>query len=203
MIITWMLLILTILGCGSNDSFKAQKSMAGQQKDVSKMITITKIKKPWYAPKGVVVKKMKETIPVYRQVKGLVEKNYSFAEGTKDFGGIYHWTSENEARAWFNKQWFDNIGEKYGVSGQVEYYEIIEKIIYLRVPEERQSLWAMLNYEIDVISVKDGLVEVIKTIDESGKTVTFSLWMNKSKANAYIKKLSNAKMMFLPSTIYN
>ena len=192
--------VLIVNGCGN--SSKLPVSVVSAQDNSTAKLTITKVKKPWYAPQFFVVNKMKASVPQYRQIKGLKEKNYAFSRGTQYFGGIYHWESKAEAKAWFNEAWFKNIKDKYGVDGIVEYYEVLEKIVYLKVTEENQVLWAVLSQNAADVSKKRDLVEVMRTKDETGKVVTFSLWVDESKAQQYLEQQSNATLMLLPATIY-
>jgi hypothetical protein len=90
-------------------------------------LTITKVKKPWYAWRSLVVGKMKKSFPEYQTIDGLGEKFYSFTENQKYFGGIYLWNNKAAAQAWFTEKWFERTEKSYGHRGQVDYYKI-EKI---------------------------------------------------------------------------
>ncbi|MFM8832203.1 MAG: hypothetical protein ACKOEV_00940 [Cytophagales bacterium] len=98
-------------------------------------LVITKVKKPWYAWRSLVVGKMKKSFPEYQAIDGLGEKFYSFTENHKLFGGIYLWNNKAAAQAWFTEKWFERTEKSYGQRGQVDYYEI-EKIETLKTTSQ-------------------------------------------------------------------
>ena len=55
------------------------------------VVTIVRIPTPWYAPRFLVVRKMRESMPLYRSIDGLVHKAYSLARPDVRFGGISLW----------------------------------------------------------------------------------------------------------------
>jgi hypothetical protein len=65
----------------------------------SAVAVIVKVPKPWYAPRFVVVAKMRDTIPQYQALPGLAFKAFSFAQADGNFGGIYLWMDLTSARA--------------------------------------------------------------------------------------------------------
>ena len=84
---------------------------------------IVKVPKPWYAPRAVVVGKMRDTIPQYENLPGLNYKMFSFARMDGHFGGIYLWQDRASAEAWFNPAWFERVRRERGVEGQVRMFE--------------------------------------------------------------------------------
>ncbi len=84
---------------------------------------IVKVPKPWYAPRAVVVGKMRDTIPQYQNLPGLNYKMFSFAQVDGHFGGVYLWKDRAAAEAWFNPAWFERVRRERGVEGQVRMFE--------------------------------------------------------------------------------
>ncbi len=116
-----------------------------------KVITMTRVTAPWYAPKFLIKNGMRKSIPEYEAVKGLTRKIYSIEEGTGFFGGIYLWENEQAAKEWFNQAWFDRVNSKYGGDHKVT----ILKAIYAytldsELDEEVKERW------VDVKSYRIG-----------------------------------------------
>lgn len=88
------------------------------------VVTITYVKKPWYAFRFLAVNKFKESMPEYKAIAGLLQKNYHLAEDYNLFGGIYYWRSKADVRAWFTPKWFERVLKTYGKEGVVKYYSI-------------------------------------------------------------------------------
>lgn len=84
---------------------------------------IVKVPKPWYAPRALVVGKMRDTIPQYESLPGLNYKMYSFARADGHFGGLYLWKDRAAVEAWFNPAWFERVRRERGVEGQVRMFE--------------------------------------------------------------------------------
>ena len=85
---------------------------------------IVKVPKPWYAPKAVVIGRMRDTIPQYESLAGLSYKMYSFAQADGQFGGIYLWKDAASAQAWFNPAWFNRVKKERGAEGHVRYFDV-------------------------------------------------------------------------------
>ena len=84
---------------------------------------IVKVPKPWYAPRAVVVGKMRDTIPQYQNLPGLNYKMFSFARIDGHFGGIYQWESETAADAWFNTGRHERVARTYGAAAAIEWFD--------------------------------------------------------------------------------
>lgn len=63
------------------------------------------------------------TAPTYQALapKGLLRKDY--LNGDAGGGGIYTWTSQKAAEAWFNDAWRRQMREKFGADPVVTYYD--------------------------------------------------------------------------------
>ena len=91
----------------------------------SAVAAIVKVPKPWYAPRFVVTRKMRETMAQYRALPGLAYKAYSFAQADDHYGGIYLWKDLTSARAWFSPEWFARVKKERGAAGEVRFFEVV------------------------------------------------------------------------------
>jgi hypothetical protein len=94
----------------------------------SAVAVIVKVPKPWYAPRFVVVSKMRDTIPQYQALPGLAFKAFSFAQADGHFGGIYLWKDLASAQAWFSPAWFARVEQERGVAADVRFFEVLAAI---------------------------------------------------------------------------
>jgi hypothetical protein len=100
----------------------ASGSAAAQTAPPTPVIAIVEVPAPWYAPRALIVRKMRETLPQYRNLPGLVHKSFSFAEGGARrgaFGGVYLWSDRAAAEAWFDERWFARVRSERGVEPRV------------------------------------------------------------------------------------
>lgn len=149
-------------------------------------LVITKVKKPWYAWRSLVVGKMKKSFPEYQTIDGLGEKFYSFTENHKLFGGIYLWNNKAAAQAWFTEKWFERTEKSYGQRGQVDYYEI-EKIETLKTTSQSDvTFWAALcDGRLSDVQKAEGLIKVIFIKDEKEKAGLLTIWETRERAVTY------------------
>jgi heme-degrading monooxygenase HmoA len=89
----------------------------------SPTVAVVRVPTPWYAPRALLVSKMRDTIPVYAQLPGLAFKAFSIERESKDFGGLYYWHEAEAAKAWFNAAWFERVKKERGVEGRVALYD--------------------------------------------------------------------------------
>lgn len=63
------------------------------------------------------------TAPKYLGVKGLFRKTYVLSQDGQTVGGVYFWTSRQEAEAMYTESWRAFVREKYGSDPIVTYFE--------------------------------------------------------------------------------
>lgn len=112
------------LGAGA----QAQPVGADSAASDSAVAAIVKVRGPWYAPRFVVLGRMRDTIPQYRALKGLAFKAYSFAQADGHYGGIYLWRDLASARAWFSPAWFARVEQERGVPAEVRFFEVVAAV---------------------------------------------------------------------------
>ncbi len=61
------------------------------------------------------------TAPKYRDVPGLLRKNYWLSEDGRRAGGIYVWASRADAERLYTDAWNAFVTEKYGKPPKIEY----------------------------------------------------------------------------------
>ena len=72
--------------------------------------------------KNAVEKKFLETAPMYRDVNGLIRKNYLIDIEHHKAGGVYTFDTIENARAWFNQERIDWLTARYSVP-DITYFE--------------------------------------------------------------------------------
>jgi hypothetical protein len=191
-----MLLAMTVTACNAqNESQYDQKPDIMNSKIIPmNTLTITKVKKPWYAWKGLVLRKMRESIPEYTAAPGLVFKYYTFTEDQRYLGGIYLWKSEQDASNWFNQAWFDRTEKKYGEKGVVMRFTIKDILTLANPASNEGKYFAALSDEsmqkANLESHPGSLLQVIDLIDEKNTPFRLSLWENKNACLRFLDKTS-------------
>jgi len=59
--------------------------------------------------------------PGFREAKGLISKHFFWGENGIA-GGVYHWKTLEEAKAFYGGPWLQGIVDRYGVKPDIEYY---------------------------------------------------------------------------------
>jgi hypothetical protein len=72
--------------------------------------------------KSILEKKFLETAPMYKDVNGLIRKNYLIDVEHHKAGGVYTFDTLENAKAWFNQERIDWLTERYS-SPAITYYE--------------------------------------------------------------------------------
>ena len=116
--------MLTALTSGLLSPARAQPQGSTGIDAASAVAVVVKVPKPWYAPRSVVVSRMRDTVPQYAALPGLAHKAFSLTQADGQYGGIYLWKNEATARAFFVPDWFARIEKERGVTGQVQFFEV-------------------------------------------------------------------------------
>ena len=72
-------------------------------------------------PKEAAVARGLDSAPLYREVKGLIRKDY--LNGEECGGGVYLFESREAAEAWFNDEWWGWIEERFGARPTLTFYD--------------------------------------------------------------------------------
>ena len=92
------------------------------------VVTLTKVKTPWYAIPFLLKKGFRKAVPEFESVEGLLFKYFSSVRehGVSYFGGIYLWENRNATERQFSSKWFERVKKRYKDPGRVEYYALTE-----------------------------------------------------------------------------
>ena len=71
--------------------------------------------------KAAAVARAQDSAKIYREVKGLISKQY--LNGEEGGGGIYTFESRETAEAWFNDEWWGWIEERFGARPKLTFYD--------------------------------------------------------------------------------
>jgi len=71
--------------------------------------------------KAAAVARAQESAKIYREVKGLISKQY--LNGEEGGGGIYTFENRETAEAWFNDEWWGWIEERFGARPTLTMYD--------------------------------------------------------------------------------
>ncbi|MCZ8343088.1 MAG: hypothetical protein O9301_08660 [Leptospira sp.] len=196
-----LLLFLSLTGktLGSKESLpKTEQTKA----ITATWLTITKVKKPWIAWRGLVSSRMEKSIPEYQAIPGLEEKFYSFREGSDRFGGIYFWRQKSDAERWFQVSWFERIEKQYGEKGIVESYSIVETYVHPNLPSLGENVYAVLSYRnIDIkteFKKDESLHSLIRLQDANKKTCFLTIWKDEKSALSNFNEADSDELYFIP-----
>lgn len=165
----------------------------------SKVLTITSVISPWYAWRGLIVNKMKETIPQYQSIKGLNQKIFCLTENQTLIGGIYFWKTKKDAQNWFNENWFERTKKKYGQKGIVHYYEIEKTETIINFDKSEINFWTVLSYNENELLLNNktvGLISMIYLKDGTNKNCVLTIWKNKDVAKKYFNDKKSQNIYF-------
>ncbi len=87
------------------------------------IITVVQFKLPEPITRDQAKEIFLNTAPKYREVEGLLRKNYILSEDGKIAGGVYLWKTRDHARELYGDQWRAFVTEKYGSEPSVQYFE--------------------------------------------------------------------------------
>lgn len=159
-------------------------------------LTITYVKRPWYAWRGLVVNRMEKSTEEYRQVKGLAQKWYTLSDHEDTLGGIYFWDSAAPSALWFDSTWFARTEARYGQAGTVLHYDILEHSWAAgQMPREG---WATLSYDTTPLSTSDGLYAEIFLLDDQSKACVLRCWDREQESSEV-----NLPRFFVPIFLRN
>lgn len=168
------------------------------------VVVVTKVPKPWYAPRALVVSRFRDSIPEYEAVPGLAYKYYTLADDGR-FGGLYLWQNREQAQAWFSPAWFDRVRKERGVEGEARYFDApvivdntpdrpagtdgnaVVAIVELPVPAgvNREALVDGFIKAAPAYRAVPGLVRKYFIITADGRFGGIYLWQNRETANTF------------------
>ena len=180
------------------------------------VVVIVRVPKPWYAPRSVVVGKMRDTTPEYAKLPGLVFKAFSFERDSSDFGGIYFWRDRVSAEAWFNPAWFDRVRKERGAEARVRMFDApvsvdntiggtpgdskskaVGTLVEIPIPAgvSRDRLSAEFTAAVPTYQKVPGLLRKHFIISTNGTFGGVYLWKDEASARAWFDETWHARVV--------
>lgn len=85
------------------------------------IVTIVTFQLPQATTLAEITRTFEATAPKYRDIPGLLRKNYFLSEDGKRAGGIYVWVSRADADRVYTAEWRKFVEGKYGTPPSIEY----------------------------------------------------------------------------------
>lgn len=200
---------------------RAQELQAGGTTDdpsarPAPVVVIVRVPKPWYAPRAVVIGKMRDTLPEYAKLPGLMFKAYSFERDSNDFGGLYFWRDRASAEAWFNPAWFARVRAERGAEAQVRMFDALASLdntaggtpvdgesravgtlveIPIPVGVTRERLATEFNAAVPTYQRVPGLLRKHFTVSSNGSFGGVYLWKDEASARAWFNEAWHARVL--------
>jgi hypothetical protein len=138
------------------------------------IITITKVKTPWFLFSFMLKKAFIKSIPEYASKAGLLFKYYHITNNGKTFGGIYLWKDKASADALFNNDWYTQVRKRLKTEGEVAYYNLLESqttesSVGFSNLKETKSVLIKIHSESKLVKTNfsgNGLLQVYKVRNE-------------------------------------
>lgn len=211
-------LLALAAGISPADAQDQQAGGATQSPSVqaTAVVVIVRVPKPWYAPRGVVIGKMRDTIAEYSKLPGLMFKAFSFERDSSDFGGLYFWRDRASAEAWFNPAWFERVRKQRGVEAQVRSFDALVSVdnttagtqadsdsravgtlVEIPIPAgvTRERLAAEFSAAAPTYRQVPGLLRKHFTVSSNGSFGGVYLWKDEASARAWFGEAWHARVV--------
>lgn len=207
-------MLVTALSLGTADAPAATAHPAGAPGLTLRtpVLVIVKVPKPWYAPRFMVVSKMRDTMSEYAALPGLTFKAFSFAQADGAYGGLYLWTDLSSAGAWFSPAWFDRVKRERGATAQVRFLQVVAAIdtgpggapadpdspavATLTLPSAGNASALPQPIALDALLAADqripGLLRRYRVLNDEGRPGVFSLWRDAAAARQQLDAAEQA-----------
>lgn len=220
-----LILAALSLGAACAMPLRAAEPEGGQRLPAqTPVLAVVQVPKPWYAPRRLVVARMRDTLAQYTALPGLAFKAYAIGQTDGSFGGLYLWKDIASARAWFSPAWFERVQRERGVAGRVRFLQVVSvadtvpggtpadsdspSVATLLLAASGQGApstpitEAMVNADRRV----PGLLRRYRVVDEAGRSGVMSLWRDAAAARQQLDAHEQAAAewfdtpILLPST---
>ena len=169
------------------------------------VVAVVAVPRPWYAPRFVVVSKMRDTIPQYERLPGLIYKAFTLTRDGDRYGGIYLWSDRASAEAWFDRAWFARVEKERGAKGEVRYFDAplvldntggapapgdghaVSTLVTIRTPAGvgRERLVAEFNASLPTYRKVDGLLRKYFIVTDDGRFGGVYVWRSEADAERW------------------
>lgn len=198
-------------------SLAAAQPVGGDGFDpASAVAAIVKVPKPWYAPRAVVIGRMRDTLPQYEALPGLAFKAYSLAQTDGQYGGIYLWKDLAAARAQFSPGWFERVEKERGYKGEVRLFEVpvaidnvvggtarsldspaVATLVTIAAPAgvTRAQVVQEFNAAVPIYRTVGGLMRKYFVLTSDGRFGGIYLWQDAASAQAWFNEAWKARVL--------
>ncbi|MBO0931494.1 hypothetical protein [Fibrella aquatilis] len=169
-------------------------------KTTGQVITIVRVKAPWYAFDFLLRRGFRQALPTYQSLDGLRFKAFSSIDrpdGTF-FGGIYWWDSERQARQWFSPAWFADVERKRNVKPTVDYFPVVQTATFVtpsfNYRQHETDCVTVFAHNLSekqrqhALSAQDGLWQTYLVGESGGQQGGFFLFASADTARSFIAK---------------
>ncbi len=165
----------------------------------SAAIAIVKVHAPWYATRGMIIRKFRAAVPQYQAAVGLERKQFSFAENG-DFGGVYLWRDRALAEQWFGPAWHERVRKQRGVDGDVRFISVTRGLDGPVVPStfEGPMVVAVSTDALDRYIGARGLRAAYE-----GEGLVISTWHDRDAAEQFLAGTASIEWFATPVGIVN
>ena len=179
-------------------------------------VVIVRVPKPFYVPRWVAAGKMRDTVPQYAKLPGLMFKAFSFERDSSDFGGLYFWRDRASAESWFNPAWFERVRKERGAEAQVRIFEspvsidntsggtpadsdslAVGTLVEIPIPAgvSRERLVTEFHAAVPTYQKTPGLLRKHFTISSNGNFGGVYLWKDEDSARAWFTDAWHARVV--------
>jgi hypothetical protein len=188
----------------------AQAPDAGDARSTS--IAMVEVPRPWYAPRGVIVDRMRQSVPTYAAAPGLLEKHFTLSD-QRTLGGLYRWDARASADAFFNDAWRARILAQYGEAAAMAWFDsplaldgpdagaplgddAVALVVRVPVPAgtPRERIAAGFEQSAPAYRAAPGLRRKWFIITDDGRIGGVYLWSNAAAADAFFNDAWRARV---------
>jgi hypothetical protein len=117
------MLALLSASCGSLPRAVPPPRLSLRRLPPGAVVVVTKVKRPWYAVKPMVLRTFRKLVPQYQAVAGLERKWFTITQDGR-VGGVYVWKERARAEAFFDEGWHRRAVARYGADGEVRMLDV-------------------------------------------------------------------------------
>ena len=109
---------LLSLGCGAPRFAVRPRTSTPVDGPGSRVLVVVRVPMPWYAPRFLVRKKFREVLPEYEPRVPLQAKYFTISDNGL-YGGVYLWTTREDADRHFDAAWRAGVRDRRGVDADL------------------------------------------------------------------------------------
>jgi hypothetical protein len=178
------------------------------------IVTITKVRKPWYVLPFILRRAFKKAVPEYQKIEGLKFKYFATTNDGKHFGGIYLWETKEKAAALFSEKWFEAVRRRFKTEGIVNHYTLQAVADHTPVGFDFQTI-EKNSVAIFIQALSDGQINKFLmtpqgllrayTVNSKSQLALILLFNNRKLLDEFVENnfLKNYEIYFTPVLLKN